>query len=256
MTDRSLAGSTRMAISAASLCLAIGIWYIASHALDRPELIPFPETIPGTLFDMMRSGEIWIAVRDSLSRVAVGYFAGTVLGVVTGVLVGRVAALDATLGILFDFLKGIPPIALVPLVIIWFGIGEISKYIVIAYIVWVVVTINTVVGVREIPRVRLRAGAIFGLTPASTFISIIIPSSVPYIVAGMRSAIGFAFVALVSAELIGANTGIGQIIMDARFSLQTGKMVVGVLILGILGSIIQIAFDVIVDRLELRRKYQ
>lgn len=247
--------SWRHVVSTASVCCAIGLWYAASHAMGKPDLLPYPESIPATFLEMVRSGELQVALRDSLTRVIVGYGVGVFLGILTGMLLGRFAALNDTVGILFDFLKGIPPIAIVPLVIIWFGIGEISKYIVIAYIVWVVVAINTTVGVREIPQVRLRTAAIFGLHPVSTLLRIVIPSSVVYILAGMRSAIGFAFVALVSAELIGANTGLGQVVMDARFSLQTGKMIVGLLVLGLLGSVIQIGFDAIVDRLDLKRRY-
>ena len=244
------------AVSAMSMICAVGLWYAASHAMNRPDLLPHPEAIPAVFLEMVRSGELGSALHDSLIRVFVGYFGGTLLGIVTGVLLGRLPALNKTIGLLFDFMKGIPPIAIVPLVIIWFGIGELSKYIVVGYIVWVVVAINTSVGVREIPLVRLRAGEIFGLHPVFNFLQIVIPSTVPYIIAGTRSAIGFAFVALVSAELIAANTGLGQIIMDARFSLQTDKMIVGLLLLGALGSVIQIGFDMLVKWLDLSRRYQ
>jgi ABC-type nitrate/sulfonate/bicarbonate transport system permease component len=92
-------------------------------------------------------------------------------------------------------------------VIIWFGIGEISKYIVIAYVVWIVVAINTAIGARDTTGVRVRAGQVFGLSALSMFQRVVLPFCLMYIVSGMRSAIGFAFVALVSAELIAANTG-------------------------------------------------
>lgn len=246
----------RYIVSTFSVCCAVGLWYAASHTMGKPDLMPYPESIPVTFLEMIRSGELQVALRDSLTRVCVGYGIGTVLGILSGMLLGRFASLNDTVGLLFDFLKGIPPIAIVPLVIIWFGIGEISKYIVIAYIVWVVVTISTAAGVREIPVVRLRAAAIFGLHPVAAFLRIVLPSSVIYILAGMRTAIGFAFVALVSAELIGANTGLGQVVMDARFSLQTGKMIVGLLVLGLLGSLIQVGFDAIVDRLDLKRHFE
>ncbi|MGE3876634.1 MAG: ABC transporter permease [Parvibaculaceae bacterium] len=239
-----------------SIVGALLLWEAASRLLADPELLPSPGSIIPAFLEMLGSGELYVAVRDSMARVAVGYAVGTVAGVLTGLLLGRIALLNASVGILFDFLKGIPPIALVPLVIIWFGIGEISKYIVIAYIVWVVVAISTAVGAREIPVVRLRAGAVFGLSSTAMFRRIILPSSLIYVVAGMRSAIGFAFVALVSAELIGANTGIGQIVMDARFSLQTDKMFVGLLVLGVLGALIQLAFDLAVAKLKLATRFQ
>ena len=129
----------------------------------------------------------------------------------------------------------------------WMGIGETSKYAVIAYLVWIVVAIGTAVGAREVPRIRLRSGATLGLSRAAVFRRIVLPSSVPYIVAGLRSAIGFAFVALVSAELIAANSGVGQLIMDSRFSLQTSRMIVGLLVLGTLGALTQLLFDRLVS---------
>jgi ABC-type nitrate/sulfonate/bicarbonate transport system permease component len=200
---------------------------------------------------MALSGELPRAVADSAMRVLVGYALGVVAGIVTGLLLGSVRMLNDTVGLIFDFVKGIPPIALVPVVIIWLGIGEISKYVVIAYIVWIVVAISTAVGAREIPVVRLRSGVFLGLSRLAIFRRIILPSCLPYVLAGMRSAIGFAFVALVSAELIAARSGIGQIIMDARFALQTSRMIVGLIVLGALGALAQWIFDAIVTRLRI-----
>lgn len=246
----------RLAISMISVLSLILLWQFVSMTMGNPQLLPTPVDILPALEGMLRSGELYLAVRDSMTRVCVGYFAGTVTGILTGLALGRMATLNASVGVLFDFLKGIPPIALVPLVIIWFGIGELSKYIIIAYIVWVVVTISTAAGAREIPAVRVRAGQIFGLAGFTLFYRIILPSSLIYIVSGMRSSIGFAFVALVSAELIGANTGIGQVVMSARFSLQTEKMLVALLVLGLLGSILQVLFDLAVARLKLATRFQ
>ncbi|MGH7277302.1 MAG: ABC transporter permease, partial [Candidatus Rokuibacteriota bacterium] len=152
-------------------------------------------------------------------------------------------------------LKGLPPIALVPLSIMWFGIGETPKYLIIAYIVWVVVTINVAVGVREIPTLRLRAGAFLGLTAPARFIRIVVPSVVTYLLVGMRNAIGFAYVALVSAELVAASSGLGYLIMDSRFSLQTARMIVGLIALGVLGAVSQLCFDVAVGRSRLLKRY-
>lgn len=251
-----LSPAQRLAVSTASVGTALLMWEVASRLLGDPELLPPPLSIVPAFLRMWNSGELYGAVRDSMARVAVGYSIGAVAGILTGLLLGRIALLNASVGILFDFLKGIPPIALVPLVIIWFGIGEISKYIVIAYIVWIVVAVSTAVGAREIPKVRLRAGAVFGLSPVARFWRIILPSSLIYIVSGMRNAIGFALVALVSAELIGANSGIGHIVMDARFSLQTDKMFVGLLVLGLLGAVIQVAFDFAIARLKVSERFQ
>jgi ABC-type nitrate/sulfonate/bicarbonate transport system permease component len=246
----------RLAISAASVGGAIVLWHLVSSSMARPELLPPPIEVVSAFVAMVMSGELPGAVQVSLTRVAIGYAAGVVAGIFTGLALGRIAALDSTVGIAFEFVKGIPPIALVPLVIIWFGIGEISKYIVIAYIVWIVVAISTAVGAREVHKVRLRTGAVLGLSALATFRRIILPSCLVYVVSGMRNAIGFAFVALVSAELIAANSGLGQIIMDARFSLQSARMIVGLLALGATGALIQLGFDLLIAKLNITARYR
>jgi NitT/TauT family transport system permease protein len=231
-----------------SLLIGGVLWEAVARIMATPELLPPPSAVAVTFWEMLLLGDIWSAVRDSSTRVLVGYLIGAVGGIITGLLLGGVRAADDTVGLVFEFLKGIPPIALVPLVVIWLGIGEASKYAVIAFLVWIVVAISTATGAREVPRLRLRAGSFLGLSRLGIFIRVILPSCVPYILAGMRSAIGFAFVALVSAELIAANSGVGQIIMDSRFSLQTDRMIVGLLVLGALGTATQMFFDFLVRR--------
>lgn len=244
-----------LALSASAVVMVIFLWDQLSRQMAAPELLPRPGAVLTTLWQMAGSGELLLAIRDSVARVVVGYVIGVAAGVVTGLMLGAVRTLNDTIGVIFDFVKGIPPIALVPVVIIWLGIGETSKYVVIAYIVWIVVAISTAVGAREVPLVRLRAGAFFGLSRFAIFRRIVLPSCLPYILAGMRSAIGFAFVALVSAELIAANSGIGQIIMDARFALQTSRMIVGLLVLGALGALAQSLFDILVARSKIAAQF-
>jgi NitT/TauT family transport system permease protein len=245
----------RFALPALSIGAALLLWEVLSRYTASPELLPRPGEVLTTFWSMLASGELLTAVRDSAGRVFIGYVLGVLAGIVTGLLLGGVRAISDSVGPIFEFLKGIPPIALVPVVIIWLGIGEVSKYVVIAYIVWIVVAISTAVGARELPLVRRRAGAFLGLSHVAIFWRIILPSCLPYVLSGMRSAIGFSFVALVSAELIAANSGIGQIIMDARFALQTSRMIVGLLALGALGAAVQVIFDAVVARLRIASRF-
>jgi ABC-type nitrate/sulfonate/bicarbonate transport system permease component len=246
---RTVASLPRPALGVASVLLGIIAWAIASAALGEDQVLPSPRQVAGTLVQMLVSGEILRASIESLRRMLVGYGIGAVAGIATGLVLGTFRSAALSLGPIFDFMKGLPPIALVPLFVMWMGIGEASKYAVIAYLVWVVVAIGTAVGAREVPRIRLRAGATLGLSRFDVFRRVVVPSTLPYIVSGLRSALGFAFVALVSAELIAANSGIGQIIMDSRFSLQTARMIVGLLVLGTLGALTQHLFDLLTSRL-------
>jgi len=243
-----LSHSRRLTLSLCSLAIATAVWYAVARSVAQPELFPDPYAVLKEFIELLGTGVLESALWSSLSRVAIGYVAGSCAGVLTGVVLGRVPLLARSFGPVFDFLKGIPPIALIPILVVWFGVGETSKYLVIAYIVWIVVAVSVMAGCREIPLIRLRAAAFLGLSARATFFHVILPSLRPYVLSGMRSAIGFAFVALVSAELLAANSGIGHIIMDARFSLQTAKMLAGILCLGALGALLQWGFDALTER--------
>src|ERR671919_1612652 len=230
-----------------AIVLALTGWaFVSRYAVD-PTLLPPPLEIGRVALGLMANGQLLEAITASVARIVVGYATGALAGILTGLALGGIRAADVVLGPLFQFLKGLPPIALVPLTIMWFGIGETPKYIIIAYIVWVVVAVNTAVGVREIPRVRLRAGLFLGLSGAEQFVRIVVPSVAAYLLVGLRTAVGFAFIALVSAELVAANSGLGYLIMDSRFSLQTSRMIVGLVTLSVLGALAQVAFDVAVE---------
>ncbi|CAN7373286.1 ABC transporter permease [Aminobacter ciceronei] len=250
-----MSGFRMTTLSTLSLCSFVIMWAIAAGSIGRPDLVPSPLQVVEALKGMLSSGEIVKATITSLGRVVVGYLLGGVAGVVTGIILGRITIIRESFSIIFDVAKGIPPIALVPVVIMWFGIGEMSKWLVIAYVVWVVVTISTLVGAKEVPLIRLRTAEIIGLGPLERLYRVVLPSVVPYALIGLRNAVGFAFVALVSAELIGANSGLGQIIMDSRFALQTDRMVVGIFVLGGVGAICQILFE-LMERLILARRFQ
>lgn len=239
-----------------SVALAVAAWSAASAFLVDPALLPSPARVLATAGRMLRSGQLVEAIGVSLARIAVGFALGAAAGLVTGLLLGGVRAADAVLGPLFQFFKGLPPIALVPIVIMWFGIGETSKHLIIAYIVWVVVAVTTAVGVREVPEIRLRTGQVLGLSAPERFRRIVLPSVASDVITALRTAIGFSYVALVSAELVAASSGVGYLIMDARFSLQTDRMIVGLIVLGLLGAASQTAFDAAIRRSRAISRYR
>jgi len=240
---------------ALSILLALGGWaFVSAYFFDKA-LLPGPLAVSRTASQMVATGEVLDALRASLGRVAIGYIMGVAAGLVTGLLLGGVRIADAILGPLFEFLKGLPPIALVPLAILWFGIGEFPKHLIIAYIVWIVVAVNTAAGVREISMVHLRAGRFLGLSGFERFRRIMLPSVASYLLVGIRTGIGFAFVALISAEIIAADSGIGFIIMDSRFSLQTARMIVGLILLTVVGAATQAIFDLAVERSRFLARY-
>ncbi len=218
---------------------------MASTYLIPETLLPHPFDVWDQAVEMSDSGLLWISIEASVWRVFWGWVMGVIAGVITGLILGELRGVDAVIGPIFEFLKGVAPISLVPIMILWFGIGEFPKLMIIAYITWVVVTVSTATGVREVPNVRLRAARCLGMSQLEVFYRVILPSTASYVLVGMRSGIGFAYIALISAEFIAVDKGLGFLIMDSRMNLQTPLMIVGIVSLGLLGSGSQLIYDVI-----------
>ena len=138
--------------------------------------------------------------------------------------------------------------AIVPLAMLWFGIGEMSKVFVIFYATVIVLVFNTAAGVTRTPLTRVRAARCLGANEYQVFVKVVFPSAMPFILTGMRIALGFSFMGVVAAELIGAREGIGFLIMNSRQLMMTEQLFVGLLSLGVVGAIIDRAFRTILDR--------
>ncbi|HEY0421292.1 MAG TPA: ABC transporter permease, partial [Acetobacteraceae bacterium] len=168
-----------------------------------------PVAIARALWALGRSGELWAHLSASLSRLAIGWATGTVAGLLCGFAIG-LATLARSPGMaVVSALFPIPKIALVPLFIIWFGIGEGSKIATLAFGVFFPTVINTVAGVDGVPRSLIRMGQSFGLTRLSILRKIVLPGAMPAILSGFRITAGTAIILLVAAEMIGAEKGIG-----------------------------------------------
>lgn len=224
------------ALYVVSLTFTVLLWQLLSVFLFNSLLVPPPARVLEAAWDMMLSGELLQHVGKSLQRILIGYALGVTLGVAGGTIMGRLAVVEGLVDPPLTVLRQIPPVAIIPLAIVWFGIGETSRYFVIFYGVFIVVLLSTAAGVRSTPEIRLRAARSLGAGRARTFLTVILPSAVPYILTAMRLGLGFAFAAVVAAEIIAANVGVGYLIMQSRFLLQIDRMFVGLLLLGVLGA--------------------
>lgn len=238
----------RAAITAISIAAAILAWAAFAANFAYPDLVPTPSETLKTATQMIESGDLFTHVGASLERVLVGYFAGCILGVLSGALIGRVKIVGQFAEPLLQLMRPISPVALVPLSIIWFGIGDMSRYFIIFYGVVIIMIMNTAAGVSATPNIRLNAARCLGASRLQIFRRIIIPSAVPYILTGMRVSLGFAFMGIVAAEMIAAQSGIGYLIMQSRMLLRTDIMFVGLVTLGVLGAIIDGSFKIAIDR--------
>lgn len=229
-----------------SIIFVLLIWSFFSALNIVPQaILPSPASVWSATVEMARNGTLALDLRASLSRAAIGFAIGTGLGILIGLLTGRMALMQMLLAPALTLLRPIPAIALVPLAIVWFGIGEGSKYFVISYTVFLTVWFNTHHGMQYVPDIYLRASRSLGVSRVREFVTVIIPAAAPYILAGVRLGVALAFLSLVAAELSGASSGIGYRLQEARQYIRTDRMFSLLIILGILGALT----DVIVQRI-------
>src|SRR5256884_200820 len=232
-------------LSAASLVLAFLIWQLLSTFIFNPFLIPPPLEVIRTAIPMIMSGEIFADVSISMSRILVGFSSGSLIGVIFGVPLGRIRVLHELLDPIMELLRYLSPTAMIPIAVIWFGIGEMSKYFLIFWGTFFIVLINTTAGVWRAPITRQAAAECLGADRLPIFLMVVIPSAVPYIVTGMPVAIAVLFISIIPAEILAADSGIGYLLQKTSMLLQTNRIFVALLTICILGF----AVDRLVRRL-------
>jgi ABC-type nitrate/sulfonate/bicarbonate transport system permease component len=232
-----------------SIVLAFTLWQFLSSVVFNPFLIPPPVVVFETMIPMAKSGEIFRHVAISLARVGVGFVTGCALAIVLGVILGRVKIVNDLLDPVIELLRYLSPTAMIPIAVIWFGIGELSKYFLIFWGTFFIVLINTVAGVMRAPIIRQRAAQCLGASPLQIFLLVVIPSSAPYIVTGMRIAMASSFMSIIPAEILAADSGIGFLLQQSSILLQTNRIFVALLTICVLGFIFDRLFRIAVDRM-------
>lgn len=234
--------------AASSLVLFLGGWAVISIVIGR-ELFPPPPVVFRTLGEMIADGTLLESIGVSVTRIGAGYVGGLVVGITGGVVLARVRLLDRVLTPIISLARMVPPTAIIPLAIIWLGIGEQSKYFVVFWGCVLVIFINTYDGITRVPQTRIWAAQCLGSSPAQITRGVVLPSAVPQVWTGARAALGLAFMSVVAAEMIGAKSGIGYLIMQARVLVQTDQMFVGLLTLAVVGLIVDLMFNAVGRRL-------
>lgn len=231
--------------AAGTLVGLVALWQALEMAGLVPTLfLPAPLAIGRTLWALTVSGELWKHLSASLLRLAVGWTLGTVFGIVVGLAVGLWSALRSPVMAVVAALFPIPKIALVPLFIIWFGIGEGSKIATIGFGVFFPTVIATAGGVDAVPRGLIRMGQGFGLPTWRIVRSIVLPGALPAILTGFRVTSSIAIVLLVAAEMIGAERGIGAFILAAGNLYDMDALLAGIVVLSVLGLAVAWAIGV------------
>src|SRR5712671_5969027 len=210
-------------IYVASIIGLIVLWHLVATTFFKPQFFPPPLLVLSTGREMLESGELMEHISLSLQRILSGF------------LIGSIPVVRAIFDPYVQFFRFVPSLAWLTPVVIWFGIGETSKVLIIVYTTIFIVLINTMVGVSHIAPNKLRAAACLGATPLKAFIFVTLPATLPFILTGMRLAMGNSFATVVSAEMIAADSGLGYLIFNSRLWMATDKIFIGIVCLGALG---------------------
>ena len=219
----------------AFVCL-IGFWESGTRLGFISNLIlPAPSEALTAFWQLVQTGMLWKHMSASLIRLISGWTLGSLLGIATGLVIGLISLARAGLSPLISALFPIPKIALLPLFIIWFGIGEGSKIATIVFGTFFPTVISTYSGVDNVDRSLIRMGQSFGLSRLSIVRKIVFPGALPAILAGFRISASIGIILLVAAEMIGAEFGIGAYILLAGSLMATDQLIAGVSILSVMG---------------------
>ena len=234
---------------ALSVTVILLLWQYGSSTAIIPLLFPSPLSTWRAAMQLLHDGRLLTDVAVSLRRIAFGFVIGSVLGVALGVLMGSFRPVRLVFDPYVQFLRALPALAWIPAAMVWLGTGEESKIALLAYTTVFVVALNTMIGVSHVPVNQLRAAKCFGAGPWQAFHLVKAPATVPYMLTGMRLAMGNCFSTIVAAELLAPNNGIGYLIFSSRTWMQTEFAFVGIVILGLLGFSVDRVFLVTTNRL-------
>jgi len=198
-------------------------------------LLPAPTAVVVTFVDLLRSGEIVSHVLESLKRVLGAFAVAALVGVSLGVAMGWWRFVERLVDPVLEFLRPIPPMAWIPLGILWFGIGDMQNMFIIFLGAVFPIVLNTIVGMRGVDRTLVWAALTLGGTRRQILWEIVMPGALPLILTGLRIGLGVGWMALVAAELVAANSGLGFLIEDSRNLLFTERVLVGMVLIGLLG---------------------
>ncbi|MEZ0213194.1 MAG: ABC transporter permease [Xanthobacteraceae bacterium] len=219
------------------------VWQlIATSGYVDTVMLPSPLEVFHSAAAIAETGELAEHTMASLARMALGYAVGSVLGVAFGVVLGRIIFLEWFVGPVLQMARAIPPLALVPLIIFWFGINEGAKVFLIAWATFFPVWINTLLGVKGVNPLFVRAGQSLGAQRATLLLRVVIPAALAPIFSGLRVALSISFTVLVAAELAGAIAGLGYFIQNSALSFRVDNIFVGIVVLAVLGFIADTLF--------------
>jgi ABC-type nitrate/sulfonate/bicarbonate transport system permease component len=228
------------ALSVASVLTVVGLyWGISVWSGTNQALVPPPPTIFSTLVEQLTSGSLLANTLASLQRVALGFALGGALAVLIGCTAGWYPIAGAILNPLINAIRPIPALAYIPLFIVWIGIDETTRILVLIFATFKPAVVNARAGMQQVPQIYVDAAETLGATQTQIFLTVALPNAIPYIVAGLRTALSTCFLALVAAELVAADSGLGFMIQSGAQYFRTDVIFVGILAI----AVVAVALD-------------
>lgn len=232
----------RQILTIAVFTAVLGLWWAASKfGWVNAFLLPAPGKVLDTLVELARSGALARHTLVSLQRVGLGYAIAVLAAVLLAVLFSRSTSIRGLVDPLLEFLRQIPPLALMPLLMLWLGIGETQKVAIIVLACFFPIFLGIRGGIAQVDGKLIEVGKVCGLGPSEILWRIVLPSSLPSIVVGLRIGLGYSWRALVGAELIASSAGLGYLIVDAENLARTDIVLAGILVIGVIGLLADLA---------------
>lgn len=240
----------RVALGVLSLLVVLGIYAAISYApSSNRALVPTIPSIASFFWHGIDNGLITSALGASLVRVALGYAIGCAAAILIGSVRGWFRIVGYLLDPIIDCMRPVPALAYIPLVILWVGIGETSRVLVIALASFLSCVVSVTAGMREVPEVYVDAARTLGADRREVFATIALPVSIPYIFAGLRVALGAAWGTLVAAELIAAQNGLGFLLQSGQQFFDTKQVISALVVIGIVGFLMDAVLQLIQGRI-------
>ncbi|HMN78881.1 MAG TPA: ABC transporter permease [Burkholderiaceae bacterium] len=236
------------AIAAVSLVLIATLWTVVSTSGWLPQgYLPSPQELFAELMTLATVGykgtSLWMHIGISLFRTLTGFMLGIALGIPLGLLTGYNRVAGAAVSPVMAFIRPIPPIAFIPMVVLYFGLGETGKVVLIFWTAFNYVHVNAHAGAAGVPISYLRAAKSIGLTDRQTFFRVVLPAAIPQIFTGLKVGMALAWAVVVAAELTGAQSGLGYMIADAALTFRIAAVFIGIALIGLIGLALNIALN-------------
>ncbi len=227
-------GLKKLILPLITIAIFAAVWQLAAGKYP-PEQFPGPTDVLKAIKELADSGVLWGHIGISLTRFGGAYLLAVTVAIPLGLFLGSFTRCHAAIDPLIQVLRPISPIAWFPLAVLWFGIGNAPAVFIIFLAAFYPVLLTTISAVRAVPKVYLMVATNFGAGSRMTFLRVIVPAAFPGIMVGLHIAVGTAWIHLVAGEMLGAQSGLGFMIVDARNFLRTDQIMAGMLLVGLLG---------------------